>query len=301
MKKALNQWCLPRDWSWERSFDLAAESGFDAIELSIDYPPFFEAIRSSANEGLIADIARSVGSTFEASKAICIDSPDEEILAVAALARTHGLAISSVLTIAQFHYSLIDPDPTVRSTGIDLVRRLIDIAALVAAPNILVIPGVVTSRIPYDTAYERLVDAIGRLREHAEARRVGLGIEDIWGKFLYSPLEMRSLIASFDSPAVGVHLDVGNVMQYGYPDQWIRILGTHLLTVHLKDFLSEIGNIRGFTHLFQGDVPWAEVMSALRDVGYRGYLVAEVPPYRFAPEEGIRDIGRKLDLLLRVD
>jgi hexulose-6-phosphate isomerase len=300
MKAALNQWCLPRDWSWERSFGLAAESGFEAIELSIDYPPFFEAIRTSANEGLVADIARSVGSAFEPSKAIRMDTPDEEVVAVAELARRHGLAISSVLTIAQFHYSLIDPDPAIRATGIDLVRRLVDIAALVGAPNVLVIPGVVTSRIPYEVAYERLEHALGQLREHAEARRVGLGIEDVWGKFLYSPLEMRSLVASFGSPCVGVHLDVGNVMQYGYPDQWIRILGPHLLTVHVKDFLSEVGNIRGFTHLFQGDVPWADVMAALRDVGYDGYLVAEVPPYRFAPEEGIRDIGRKLDLLLRL-
>lgn len=77
-----------------------------------------------------------------------------------------------------------------------------------------------------------------------------------------------------------------------------RILGPHLLTIHAKDFLSEVGNIRGFTHLFQGDVPWQAVMAALREVAYDGYLVAEVPPYRFAPEEGIRDIGRKLDILL---
>ncbi|MBX3029902.1 MAG: sugar phosphate isomerase/epimerase [Chloroflexi bacterium] len=298
MRKALNQWCLPQDWTWERSFELAAEAGFDAIELSIDHPPFFEAIRTSANEGLIGDIARSVGSTFRAGKAIRFDTPDEEVVAVADLARSHGLAISSVLTIAQFHYSLIDADPATRATGIDLVRRLLDIAAMVGAPNILVIPGVVTSRIPYDVAYERLRDALAELLPHATERGVGMGIEDVWGKFLYSPLEMRSLVASFDSPFVGVHFDIGNVMQYGYPDQWIRILGPHLLTVHAKDFLSEVGNIRGFTHLFQGDVPWHEVMVALREAAYDGYLVAEVPPYRFAPEEGIRDIGRKLDILL---
>lgn len=298
MRKALNQWCLPHEWTWERSFGLAAEAGFDAVELSIDHPPFFEAIRTGANEGLVADIARSVGATPSTGKAIRSDTPDEEVVAVADLARSHGLAISSVLTIAQFHYSLVDADPSTRRTGIDLVRRLLDIAALVGAPNVLVIPGVVTSRIPYDVAYERLRDALAELLPHATLRGVGMGIEDVWGKFLYSPLEMRSLVASFDSPRVGVHFDIGNVMQYGYPDQWIRILGPHLLTVHAKDFLSEVGNIRGFTHLFQGDVPWYEVMMALREVAYDGYLVAEVPPYRFAPDEGIRDIGRKLDILL---
>jgi len=301
MKKALNQWCLPREWTWEQSFDAAADAGFDAIEFSIDHPPFFEAMRASPGEGLIADIARSVGSAFAPSKAITTEMPDEEISVIADMATSRGLAISSVLTIAQFHYSLIDGDPSVRSAGVGLVRRLLDIASIVGAPNILVIPGVVTSQIPYEVAYDRLRESLAALVGHAEMRGVGMGIEDVWGKFLYSPLEMRSLVGSFDSKAVGVHFDVGNVMQYGYPDQWIRLLGPHLLTIHVKDFLPEIGNIRGFTHLFQGDVPWGAVMKALREVDYQGYLVAEVPPYRFAPDEGIRDIGRKLDILLGLD
>lgn len=285
MKKALNQWCLPSAWTWDQCFEIAAEAGFDALELSVDHPPFFDAISATTNEGLIGDIARSVGSVFEPSKAITTNTTDDEIAAVAAQAKSYGLTISSVLTIAQFHYSLIDPDPEIRAEGIGLVRRLLDIAAIVGAPNILVIPGVVTSQIPYEVALDRLRMSIDQLKGHAELRQVGMGIEDVWGKFLYSPLEMRTLVESFDSPSVGVHFDVGNVMQFGYPDQWIRILGPHLLTIHVKDFISEIGNIRGFTHLFQGDVPWRAVMSALRDVDYQGYLVAEVQPYQFAQKK----------------
>jgi hexulose-6-phosphate isomerase len=192
----------------------------------------------------------------------------------------------------------VSDDPKLRATGIDLVRRLLDFAALVGAPNLLVVPGVVTSRITYEDAYQRLDEAIGILREEAEKRRVGLGLENVWGKFLYSPLELRDFVDKFASPLVGVHFDVGNVMQYGYPDQWIRILGRRLLNIHLKDYDESINNIRAFTWLFQGSVPWAAVMGALREVGYDGYLIAEVPPYPFAPEEGIRDLGRRIDTLI---
>jgi L-ribulose-5-phosphate 3-epimerase len=298
MKKAINQWCFPADWDWPTVFSLCGQAGFEGLELSIDYAPFFEAMRRTPGEGLIAEIAKSVGSTFSTSKSLQIDSSEADIRSVAALAHDHGVQISSVLTISQFHYSLIDGDPTVRQTGIDLVRRLLDIAAVAGAPNVLVVPGVVTSRIDYEDAYRRLVDALAELKPIAEERGVGLGLENVWGRFLYSPIEMRDLVDKLGSPYVGVHFDVGNVMQYGYPDQWIRLLAGRLLSIHLKDFVDEIGNIRGFTHLFQGDVPWESVMRALRDVGYDGYLIAEVPPYRFAPDEGIRDISRKLDILL---
>ncbi len=299
MKKAINQWCFPSEWSWQQVFGLCKETGFGAIELCIDYLPFFEAMAREPGEGLIAEIARSVGSSFRNSKALAFHSPEKDFRAVAAMAADHGVAVSSLLTIAQFHYSLVSDDPKLRATGIDLVRRLLDFALLVGAPNLLVVPGVVTSRIGYEEAYRRLGEAIGILREEAEKRRVGLGLENVWGKLLYSPLEMRDFVDGFASPFVGVHFDVGNVMQYGYPDQWIRILGRRLLNIHLKDYNESINNIRAFTWLFQGSVPWQAVMDALREVGYDGYLIAEVPPYPFRPDEGIRDLSRRIDILIQ--
>jgi hexulose-6-phosphate isomerase len=263
----------------------------------VDYPPFFEVMKNVQQEGLIAEIARSVGSSFVPGKALRFDSPKAEFMRVAALARDNGVAVSSLLTIAQFHYSLIHEDAGIRNTGIDLMKRLIDLAVLVGAPNLLVVPGVVTSRIGYEDAHQRLREAIGILKEDAEKKKVGLGIENVWGRFLYSPLEMRDFVDGFASPFVGVHFDVGNVLQYGHPDQWIRILGTRLLNIHLKDYQESINNITAFTWLFQGSVPWERVMRALREVRYSGYLIAEVPPYPFCPEEGIWDISRKIDIL----
>lgn len=298
MKKAINQWCFPAEWTWERVLALCREQRFDGIELCVDYQPFFDAMQATPQHGLIADIAKSVGSTLGASKSLSFESSTEEIRRVADLARSHGVAVSTLLTIAQFHFALISEDDRLRRTGIDLVRRLLDIAVLVGAPNLLIVPGVLAGSMGYDTAIDRLEESLRILAPEAEDRKVGLGLENVWGKLLYSPLEFLRVIEAVGSRFVGVHFDVGNVMQYGHPHQWIHILGAHLMNVHLKDFSEDINNIRGFTHLFQGDVPWDKVMQALREVGYSGYLIAEVPPYPYCPEEGIRDISRKIDILL---
>jgi hexulose-6-phosphate isomerase len=300
MKKSVNQWCFPAEWSWEQVFGLANKAGFQAVELCVDYPPFFEAMASEPHEGLVAEIAKSVGSTFGESKSLSYDSPESRFREVKKIASDHGLAVSSMLTFAQFYYTLTHPDEKIWTTGVDLMRRLLDFAVIMEAPNLLVVPGLVDSRVSYDFAYKRLEEAVWKLKDDAEHRKVGLGVENIWGKMLYSPLEMRDFVDRFDSPYVGVHFDVGNVIQYGYPDQWIRILGQkRLLNIHLKDYSEVINNIRGFTYLFQGSVPWGPVMDALKEVGYDGYLIAEVPPYPFCPEEGIRDTSRKMDILLK--
>jgi hexulose-6-phosphate isomerase len=216
------------------------------------------------------------------------------------MADDHGIKVSTLLTLAQFHYTLTSPDDATWRQGLELVNRLIDMAAKLGAPAILLVPGLVTSQVSYDEAYKRLEEALWTLKEKAETSKVRLGVENIWGKILYSPLEMKTLVDTLDSPYVGVHFDVGNVIQYGYPDQWIRILGRErIFNIHLKDYDESINNIRGFTHLFQGSVPWLPVREALRDIGYEGYLIAEVPPYPFCPEEGIRDISRKMDIFMK--
>jgi L-ribulose-5-phosphate 3-epimerase len=299
MKKAINQWCFPSEWSWEQVFGLAQRAGFQGLEICVDHLQFFSEMGNQKHEGLIAEIAKSCGSTLEKSKSLSFDSTPSQFKSVSRMAQDHGLGISTLLTLAQFFYRLTEPDEKIWRTAVDLVKKLLDYAVLMHAPNLLVVPGVVTSQVSYDYAYKRLEEAIWILKEDAEQKKVGLGIENVWGKILYSPLEMKKLVDTFSSKFVGVHFDVGNVVQYGYPDQWIRILGKErIFTIHLKDFSESINNIRAFTYLFQGDVPWERVMEALREIQFEGYLVAEVPPYRYFPEETIWDISRKMDLLI---
>jgi len=298
VKKAFNQWCFPLDWSWKKVFGLAEKAKFEGIELCLDYVPFFDFLEKNP---AIAAMAASVGAPTGRTKALTYESSESEFMELKGMASDHGIAIASMHTQAQMCWTLMDRDEKMWKTGVDLIKKLIDFAVTMECRTLLVLTGFVTPEIDYEYALKRLEESIWILKEDAEKKRVRLGLEDIWNKVLYSPLEMRDFIDKFESEYVGIHFDVGNVLQYGYPDQWIKIIGKgkqRIVNVHLKDYSELINNMTGFTYLFQGDVPWERVMESLKQTGYDNYLIAEVPPYPFCPEEGIWDISRKIDILL---
>ena len=143
----------------------------------------------------------------------------------------------------------------------------------------------------------------------AESKKISIGIENVWNKFLLSPLEMRSFIDSIGSDYVGAYLDVGNVVYSGYPEQWVKILGKRIKKVHFKDYRREVGNVAGFVDLLSGDINYPAVITELKKIGYESFVSAEmIPPapfYKHYPEQLIfntsgamdRILGRKLEVL----
>ena len=113
----------------------------------------------------------------------------------------------------------------------------------------------------------------------AEEVGVEVCVENVWNKFLLSPLEMRDFVDSFDSERIGAYFDVGNVLLTGYPEHWIRILGRRIKRVHIKDFRRSIGTVEGFVDLLEGDVDFQAVKEALADIGYDGYVTVELLPF----------------------
>ena len=135
---------------------------------------------------------------------------------------------------------------------------------------------------------------------YAAARGVVIGIENIWNKFLLSPLEMRDYIDEIASPWVGVFLDVGNMLAFGYPQHWIRILGRRIRKIHFKDYRRGMPGLAGFVDLLAGDVDWAAVTDALEEIGYAGWVNAEMcPTYRHYPDQMIRKTSAAMDRILR--
>ncbi len=132
----------------------------------------------------------------------------------------------------------------------------------------------------------------------AESLGVCLGIENVWNKFLLSPVEMRDFIDECESPMVGAYVDTGNVMAYGFPEQYLRILGRRVCKIHAKDFRVSAGNMDGFVMLLEGDVNWPAVMAALRDIGYDGPLTAEYGPYKHGPETTLRHACASLETII---
>jgi hexulose-6-phosphate isomerase len=135
--------------------------------------------------------------------------------------------------------------------------------------------------ISYDVCFERAREAVKQILPTAEKLGVFLAIENVWNKFLLSPLEMRDFIDSFKSKNVGSYFDVGNVLLTGYPEQWIKILGKRIKRVHIKDFKKTFGTAEGFVDLLEGDVNFESIKKELAAINYDGFVTAEMIP--FAP------------------
>jgi hexulose-6-phosphate isomerase len=126
----------------------------------------------------------------------------------------------------------------------------------------------------------------------ARKMRVVIGIENVWNKFLLSPLEFSRYVDEFDSSWVQAYFDVGNVILFGYAQDWIRTLGKRIVRIHLKDFKR-----RGYkwTNLREGDVNWREVRRAFDEIGYRGYTTTELGG---GDEAYLRDLSERIELII---
>lgn len=207
-----------------------------------------------------------------------------------------GLEIPSVVVSTHWQMPLSSPDAEVREAGLNGVKTALRDADAYGASVILLVPGVVNADVSYDEAYRRSQEEIRKLIPLAEELDVTIAIENVWNQFLLSPLEAARYVDEFNSSNLQWYLDVGNIINYGYPEQWIRILGDRIAMVHLKEFSlykrDDKGLWRGFdVNLLEGDNNWPEIRKALVEIGYSGYGIAE-PPFReegTKPEVWLRD------------
>lgn len=215
-----------------------------------------------------------------------------------------GLEIASLLTGQFWKYPLTSDNPEKRKKGEDLLIKSIEVCEVLGTDALLVVPGVVGTlwsneeRVRYDIAYKRAQESISKAIPLAEKKNVYICVENVWNKFLLSPLEMKNFVDEMKSEYVAVYFDVGNILVMGYPEDWIRILGKRIKRIHLKDFKLSVGNIGGFCDLLEGDVDWVEVIKALKEVGYDSYLTAEIGPYKQFPETVIYNTSLAVDKIL---
>ncbi|HLJ57619.1 MAG TPA: sugar phosphate isomerase/epimerase family protein [Chthonomonadaceae bacterium] len=265
MKIGINRWTLPPALTLSESFRLAMRAGFDSIEINI------------AEDGELT-----------------LDSDEPSVRALVADAKDAGIELSSLSTGLGWKYPLGSMDPAIREKARAVVRKSLQVASWMDVDTILVVPGVVTPDAAYDQVYNHALEGVRSVAPDAERLGVTIGIENVWNKFLLSPLEFARFIDEAGSEAVGAYFDAGNILQYGYPDQWIRILGSRIKKVHVKDFKANIGNGTGFCNPLQGDVPWEKVRAALAEIGYDEYVTGEVAGYKVHPEIGLKHIAESL-------
>jgi L-ribulose-5-phosphate 3-epimerase len=259
MKKAVKFGMVKLDGSLLDKFKLLKELGFDGVEL--DAPSSLDK-----NEVLQARDAT-------------------------------GLEIPGVVDSAHWRDTLSDADSGVRAKGVEALEAALRDAKLYGATSVLLVPAVVKKEISYADAYMRSQAEIRKVLPLAQELNVKIAFENVWNNFLLSPLEMARYVDEFDSPHVGVHFDVGNIIRYGWPEHWIRTLGKRICKLDIKEYSrkksDKEGLYKGFQiELLEGDCDWPAVMAALREIGYVGWGAAEIPG---GGRERLKEIATRMD------
>jgi L-ribulose-5-phosphate 3-epimerase len=204
------------------------------------------------------------------------------------------IRLDSVMNLDHWKYPLSSSDPAVVDKCLAGMRTSLHNAKLWGSDAVLLVPAVVNPQTTYQDAWTRSQKQIRTLIPLAEELKVAIAIEEVWNKFLLSPLEMARYIEEFHSPWIKAWFDVGNIMLYGYPQDWIRTLGPSIVKVHLKDFKRREDGY-GWVNLGEGDVDWAAVRQAFADTGYSGSVIAEL---KSGDEAYLREVSARIDRLL---
>jgi hexulose-6-phosphate isomerase len=227
-----------------------------------------------------------------------MDSPTElsmdEILEAKGKSK---LEIPGVVDSVHWKSALSDPDASVRATGRKALETALRDCKKLGGTSVLLVPAVVNKKVSYQEAWDRSIAEIREVLPLAKELEIHIAIENVWNQFLLSPLEAARYVDQFESPWIGWHFDIGNVVNYGWPEQWIRTLGKRILKLDVKEYSrkkrDELGLWKGFdVEIGEGDCDWAAVMTALDEIGYSGWAAAEV-------DGGGR--GRLADIAKRMD
>jgi len=261
IKKAVQIEMLPKEMSYADRFKLAGDVGFEGVEgQTVEDPKVAEEIKKASEDAKVP--------------------------------------IHSVMNMAHWKNPLSSTDPAVVKISQDGMRTSLHNAKLWGAEAVLLVPAVVNADTSYHDAWTRSQKNIRPLIPLAEELKIIIAIEEVWNKFLLSPLEMAKYVDEFKSPWIRQYFDVGNVVFYGYPQDWIHTIGKRIAKVHLKDFKMGKGwspVTAQFVNLGDGDIDWAAVRQAFADVGYTGWATTELEG---GDEAYLRDVVKRVDKLV---
>jgi len=209
---------------------------------------------------------------------------------VKALAES-GLKAASVCCDTHWGKPLSHPDEKVRQEGLEGLQRALKDAKTYGATSVLLVPGRVTKDVSYDDCFKRSVAEIKKAVPLAGELGVKIAIENVWNDFITKPDQAKDFLAAIDSPQVGWHFDIGNVLRYGKPEEWIPVLGKRILKLHIKEYSQFKKFDVGF---FEGDNNWPAIMKALDDVGYEGWGISEQPGKQSADAAALKDLGQRM-------
>jgi L-ribulose-5-phosphate 3-epimerase len=275
MKKSIGDSIFPHTLTFGQGLQLLKRAGYEGIELWLGDRPWFQ-----------------------------MGTSDTQLQQLFSQIQDAGLEVSNVSNSLDWDENICARDPSKRQAAFHHVERQIEAAQIFKTDAILIVAGVVTADMPYNEVYARCVDSLKKLGEVAGKAKVKIGVENCNSeqKFLLSPREFHTFLDEINSAWVGIHLDVGNIHDTGFAEQWIEMHGPRITRIHVKDVMKHRGRCGQesvYTNLFLGDNNWRAIRDAMTKVKYDGWLVAEMEArYRYAPDQQVYDTSAAMTRLI---
>ena len=190
-------------------------------------------------------------------------------------ARDAGVEITSLCMNAHWVFNLASPDVRIRELGVSLLLDAIEMASELDASAILV-PGCDQDQSP-ENKWELFRDGVMQAIGAAQKADVKLALEAVGKPFLFDTAKLLQMINDCGGAEIlGIYLDVGNSTGGGMnPAAEIQAAGERTILTHVKDWNPQNRSER---LLGAGAVDFPASLVALREIGYDGYLLVELPP-----------------------
>ncbi|MDR3405577.1 MAG: sugar phosphate isomerase/epimerase [Chthoniobacter sp.] len=245
LKKAVNLGMVKTGGTVQEKFQAVKDAGFDGIELNLP------------DDSLSVDIINQAKAAS-------------------------GLEVAGIICTPHWKYPLSDPDPANRERTVRGLQLALQQGGEIGCSRVLLVPGVVTKQVDYAQCWQRAIEGIKRCTDAAEKAKCYIAIENVWNLFITNPVDAARFVDEINNPWVGWHFDIGNCVTYGWPEQWVRILGKRIRNLHIKEYSRKKrdaeGPYKGFqVELGEGDDDWPAIMKALDEIAYSGYGILEVP------------------------
>ena len=277
MKTAVSFYTFDQNVNLREACEQAKKAGYDGVELCI----------SETGE-------------------LNMKTTEREMQQIRRMANDMGLEICSVGAWNMWEHNLAGNDEKEAAYASDIARKQVEAAHAFGADAVLIVPGWVGTPfapgiVRYDEAYDNAQKRLAALAPFAAGAGVSLAVENVWNKFLLSPIELRRFLYEINSDFVGAYFDVGNIIYIGYPDQWIEILVERIKRLHFCDARFEQAGLGMFVDLFEGDVDFEAVMRAVKKVGYDKWATVEfLPNYKRFPYQSIINARLSLQRILEL-
>ena len=233
-------------WPWEDKFHLVKNAGYDYLEIAIDATPL------------------KLNRLYDKEEKLAIRRASEKV----------DIPLYTFAFTANRFFPLGSEDNETREKGVQLLKDAIDFAAYIGAKTVQ-IAGYDEYEKPRNKVTEwNFRNSLELCLNHAAVRGVIISLETMDSDFLDTTRKAMRYVREFDSAFLQVGVDPGNITAMGNdPITDFPIGGKHIVEVEFKDVrLGEVRNV----FFGEGIVNFDACFKALNDIGYQGFLAAEM-------------------------